>query len=491
MKPGRPGGALVALALVPAWALAQPCATDASRITLPPRAVAVSPGRLEDSLRVDRFGTVTIYRPDAPPSWAVLFISGDGGWNLGVVEMARDLSRAGALVVGVDIRHYLASFNRATGECEYAAADFERLSQYVQQSLVQTTYLPPVLVGYSSGATLAYAVLAQAPAGTFRGAISLGFCPDLPMPRPLCREGGLRWTTEGSREGYRFEPLTERDLPWFVLQGTVDRVCAPDTARAFVRAVPGAELISLPEVGHGFGVTRRWLPQLTDALARLAAQDSSSHPPLDAPIRDLPLVALPSHRPTDRPELAVILSGDGGWVGLDRQVARVLVDSGIPVVGWSSLDYFWRPRTPEVLAADLARVIRHYAAAWHKTRIVLVGYSRGADVLPFAANRLPPDLHDRVTLIALLAPEDHAGFHFRPTDLIRDTRRAGDRPLRPELERLGATPLLCFYGDEETDTACTALPAGVGTAIRLTGGHHLGGGYADIGARIVRESAHP
>jgi type IV secretory pathway VirJ component len=39
--------------------------------------------------------------------------------------------------------------------------------------------------------------------------------------------------------------------------------------------------------------------------------------------------------------MAVMYSGDGGWVGLDRDVAAVLAKAGVPVVGIDSLSYFW------------------------------------------------------------------------------------------------------------------------------------------------------
>ncbi|SPZ91950.1 Type IV secretory pathway, VirJ component [Sphingobacterium multivorum] len=47
------------------------------------------------------------------------------------------------------------------------------------------------MVGYSYGATLVYGLIAQAPAGTFRGGIALGFCPDITIAKPLCKGSGL------------------------------------------------------------------------------------------------------------------------------------------------------------------------------------------------------------------------------------------------------------------------------------------------------------
>lgn len=61
----------------------------------------------ETTLEYGPFGKVTLYAKSAHPGQVVLFVSGDGGWNLGVIDMARALAELDALVVRVDITHYL------------------------------------------------------------------------------------------------------------------------------------------------------------------------------------------------------------------------------------------------------------------------------------------------------------------------------------------------------------------------------------------------
>lgn len=132
-------------------------------------------------------GTVTIERPPGAPRHVVIFLSGDGGWNKGVVDMARHLVDEEALVAGVDVTQMERQARDSRAACVASAGMLEGLSHFVQQRFGLQHYEKPVLVGYSSGATLAYATLAQAPPGTFKGAVSLGFCPDLEWSRPLCR----------------------------------------------------------------------------------------------------------------------------------------------------------------------------------------------------------------------------------------------------------------------------------------------------------------
>ncbi len=449
--------------------------------------VAAAPS-VADSLWFGPFGFVHLYRPPSTPAPepVVLFVSGDGGWALGVVNMARELAASGALVVGIDIRPYLARMERGT-DCAYPAADLEALSQFVQQRLGYPVYHPPILVGYSSGATFVYATLAQAPPTTFAGAISLGFCADLIGGRPLCRGSGLRATPRPrgpGGPGYVFQPVEDRALAWIVLQGTIDQVCLPDSTRAFVARVQGARLVSLPGVGHGFGVTRRWLPQLQDEMSRLARAPVGDQPATDSAVRDLPLVEVPARGPATK-SLVVMISGDGGWASLDRDIANVLADSGLAVVGLNALQYFWAARTPEGTATDLGRVVRHYLAAWGKDDVILAGYSRGAEVLPFVANRLPADLRSRLRLIAMVAPEQYTSFTFRAADLLFDVRRPDDVAVVPELRRVSGVPVLCFYGEGETDSACLRSPAGT-TAVPMPGGHHVGGAYTEVARRILR-----
>jgi type IV secretory pathway VirJ component len=440
-----------------------------------------------DSLTFGRFGTVVLYRRTEHPSHVALFVSGDGGWNLGVVGMAQELASMDALVVGIDIRHYFAALARASQACSYPAADFEALSQYIQKRLGFAQYTPPVLVGYSSGATLVYATLAQAPPNTFRGAISLGFCPDLPLSRPLCRGSGLESKPRAKGKGYNFLP-TALSAPWIALQGTADETCFADSTQAFVSQVKGGEIILLPKVGHGFGVTRRWVPQFRDAFARIVSSPVADRVAEAPAVRDLPLIEEPASG--GGTTLAVIVSGDGGWASIDRQIGGALAARGISVVGLNSLQYFWKGRTPDEAARDLERILRHYMSEWGKSRAIVVGYSFGADVAPFMLRRLPNDLRAHLRLVALLGVSRTADFEFHLSDWLGGSGGSDALPTLPEIRALRRalddTPILCFYGAEEHDTVCKDLEPSVANAVALGGGHHFGGDYTAIAERIVQ-----
>lgn len=441
----------------------------------------------EEKMKVERFGTVTIYRKTPHPARVVLFVSGDGGWNTGVVDMARELSALDSLVVGIDIIQYLKSLSASNERCTYAAADFERLSQYVQKKLGRPDYQHPILVGYSSGATLVYALLVQAPAGTFLGAISMGFCPDLPLTKPFCRGSGLEWKPGPKGKGCSFLPAPGLRPPWVAFQGTIDQVCNAQEVQRYVGQVGHGHLVLLPKVGHGFSVPRNWLPQFKEAFTSLIENEEPVRKPVAPEVQDLPLVEVPGRTPQSN-LFAIMVSGDGGWAGIDRELAGALAAEGIPVAGLSSLQYFWKKRTPEEASADLARVLRHYLVTWEKSKAILVGYSLGADVLPFMCDRLPEDLRSKISLIALLGPSSAVEFEFHLTDWLGEIARGDELQVLPEVMKLKGSRVLCIYGEDEDEPLCRRLDSGLAHVVALKGGHHFGGDYQSLARLILKDA---
>ena len=455
----------------------------AAKLTL--AAAEAPPDGADAHLAAGRFGTVSVYIPEGKPKSVALFLSGDGGWELGVINMARALRDQGAVVAGADIRRYLKSLGAAAGRpgapCQAIAADFEALSHQVQKEIGMREYHVPVLVGYSSGATVVYATLVQSPPGTFAGALSLGFCADQDFAgAALCPGAGLHYTPNKQHELVLAPSATLRQ-PWIAFQGQKDEVCSAQAVDEFAAQVANSEVVRLPLVGHGFSVERNWMREFRAAYARLV-------PPLEAAaarppeIGDLPVTEV--HAAGSSAELALLLTGDGGWAGLDQELAAQLAASGVPTVGLNSLKYFWTQRTPAETAGDVARLMRHYLAAWNKERIILVGYSFGADVLPFVVNRLPPELRARIASVSLLGIDSNASFEVSVADWIGSGE--GGSPTRPELAALARVPVLCIYGEGESDSICPELPEGALLAREQVGkGHHFSGEYAALAQRIL------
>ena len=207
------------------------------------------------------------------------------------------------------------------------------------------------------------------------------------------------------------------------------------------------------------------------ALTLIAAACATAPPP-----GVIPTVEFSARGDNVSPYFVVFVTGDGGWRKIDIKVSDALRKAGMPVVGLLANHYFARERTPEETAADLARLIHEYQAKWQRQGVVLVGYSRGAEALPFMINRLPEETRRDIGMVALLGPGLRTGFSLDGPDRY---------PLAPELQQMKGLPLVCVFGTLEKESLCRMMTPEQGTTLSIKGGHHFGGDYDRIARAIL------
>ena len=448
-----------------------------------------------DTIQYGKFGKIIIYKPAVSPDALVLFISGDGGWGGSVANMSTHFAEKGGMVAAIDIRHYLASLRKQPVKCYYPASDFELLSLYLQKKYKFRNYLKPMLMGYSSGATLAYGMLVQAPANTFKGVITLGFCPDLETDKPLCAGSGLKMHALLPGKSWYLEPSDKLTAPFIVLLGLDDKVCPYKNTAAFMKKVNTGDIIPLPKVGHGLAVPQKYLPQLLLAYNRVAksmsyaeivaAKNQLWKQQVAKPESNLPLTVLPAIK-NDAMPLVLFISGDGGWTSFDQGVTEELTKKGIPVIGLDAQKYFWQARTPDETAAAIVKVIHHYMGAWNKKTFVLCGYSFGADILPFVIDRLPADLKVALKSGVMMSPDPLADFEIHVTDMLGLESNADTYNVLGELKKSTTKRIVCIFGKDE-DNASHKLFKSAGAGIRLLpGSHHYDENYRAISQEIIK-----
>ncbi|WP_240756102.1 virulence factor family protein [Pandoraea sp. XY-2] len=519
-----PGGRANVLKSAPkAGPVAQPAAA-ASSVPGPvmPQAAAAAAGAVAirgagsaapEILTHGRFENVPIFRPEGEPNATVLFFSDDDGWTPRAERMARALADTGALVAGIDTARLMANYTKDEIACVYAAGDLDNFGRWVEAAVKLPGYTPPILVGDGVGGTFAYAMLAQAGNDTFSGALSVDFCPVLPMSRPLCQGEGVHFgrgiTHTAGGAPMRLLPAPVMSAPWLAMGGPVGGPaaraprCADHVAQAFAARTPnsswlvgglagslGATDVSGTPAETGApstSVLADWVTQYKNAFRRLNAHHVAGtvRPPAavaDLPIVEVPATGKPAANMTDT--FAILMSGDGGWAGLDRDVAGALSAHGIPVVGVDSLRYFWSARTPASGALDIDRLMRFYQTRWNKKRVILIGYSQGADVLPFMVNRLSPVARERVALLVLMGLGQKADFEFRMTNWVMSSQNG--LPIRPEVERLPDGMAMCIYGADEDDSNCPGLDPKRVQVVKMPGGHHFDGNYTGLADVILQ-----
>ncbi|MES2530017.1 MAG: AcvB/VirJ family lysyl-phosphatidylglycerol hydrolase [Pseudomonadota bacterium] len=422
-----------------------------------------------------QFDDIQVYRPNGPVQQFVLLISGSEMLTASDRQLAQSMAAKGAMVAAVLLPPFYRKNIPLSKGCVYAAGTVENTARYIQAIEKVPTYIEPLLVGTGSAGSFVYALMAQAPADTFTGALSVGYCPRLMLDMPLCAANSLQW--QATPGGIDLAPAPKLASPWTVLDtGSAPAACAA-SSKGFVERMPQANWVPRA-AGETGDIPAGFDAAYTKLAARRAALDLAP-----TQLADIPVVEVPATGPGNATRFAVLISGDGGWASIDKRLAASLAKSGIPVVGLDSLRYFWTARTPDGVASDLNRVIRYYAARWKRPDVVLIGFSQGADVMPFAVNRLPAATRASVRLTALLAPGKKAAFEFHVSNWIG---ASGDKPIEPEAKKMsGAT--LCVYGVEERDSAlCPDIAANPGVKVIATpGGHHLGGDYDAVAAQII------
>ena len=429
-----------------------------------------APAMATEQVSHGRFEHVPVLLPNTPAQRVVLWF-GDAGGSAGHQARLQALRNDGAMVVDIDTRHLYQVLAKEGGKCGFSAGDVENFSRYVQAYYHVPTYRLPILGGDGAGAALAYAVATQADPDVFAGLLTEGFCPHLRNATMTCGD---------AIKGRALQPQALR-FPWLNAAAGKGQACPAAAVTAFIGAVPWAREFARTREGSA-------LAGEVAAARVLGAQRGVSLPAVPQDLDGLPLVEVPASGQGDT--FAVFVSGDGGWAGLDKDVAGALAEAGIPVVGVDSLRYFWSERTPAGFAVDLDRIARYYANQWKRPKLMLIGFSQGADVLPAAINKLPPATAQMLRMTALMSVGETADYEFHVSNWISSGGEDG-LPIAPEMQRMAADRTLCIYGADDDDALCPKLPVGSAQLIKLPGDHHFEGDYEGLAKAILQHVQGP
>jgi type IV secretory pathway VirJ component len=331
------------------------------------------------------------------------------------------------------------------------------------------SYYAPTLAGFGEGGVLAEALLAQARPATVKGAAIVDPTVSLHTETPLCSNPPANVSPEG---GFSYGP-------WQSLSGFLAvrlSANAENRERSYIQDLKAAgTTLEVDEAEREIRVPEAMAALLCPHL------DSVSGEPIGV-ISSLPLVELPAA--PHGPILAIIFSGDGGRRDIDKTIAQRLCSDGVSVIGWDSLHYFWSRKSPEQIANDVSLVIDTYASRWGISKVALIGYSFGAGILPFPYDRLTEEAKRRGSKYRC------SGLLRRP--ILRSVSPVGEpaskdaAPTKPALALIHPKMIQCFYGENETDSACLELGGNGAEIIRIGSGHHFGGDYDALAQEILR-----
>ncbi len=192
---------------------------------------------------------------------------------------------------------------------------------------------------------------------------------------------------------------------------------------------------------------------------------------------DLPIDTLGS-KDMSKP-IVFYISGDGGFNSFSTSFMKQWNGLGYPVVALNARSYFFRTKLPDMAAKDINDLILHYLLVWKRSNVILVGYSFGADVLPFIQTRLSSNIINKTKHTILLSPSYTTDFAVH----LFYSHKGSSVPA--EINKLNS-PVLIVYGNKETDVPVKEIKNPKVSTLVFTGDHHYDDNVTGLVATIVK-----
>jgi type IV secretory pathway VirJ component len=197
--------------------------------------------------------------------------------------------------------------------------------------------------------------------------------------------------------------------------------------------------------------------------------------------QDLPMKAwaAPAH---DKP-LVFYLSGDGGFNRFSTELCESINANGLDVYALNSRSYFYSRKTPEESAYAISKYLSRILEGRPNQQIVFVGYSFGADVLPFILNRLPKEIQDKTLVSFIMASSGSTDFEIHWSDILGgNTKRSMD--VVSEINKMDGERLVIITAADDGYLDVNRITLNKFTHEVLPGGHHFDGDTDEI-TRVI------
>jgi type IV secretory pathway VirJ component len=177
----------------------------------------------------------------------------------------------------------------------------------------------------------------------------------------------------------------------------------------------------------------------------------------------------------------ILFTGNGGWRKLVQAVTLYLNSNNISVLVVNSEKYFRSEKTPAQITEDLESLIDCYTIKWSEDKVCLIGYSMGAEIIPFAANSLDKRYSEKIRNIILIAPWQKATFKDKLIYHIFEIDKGVD--LYAEISKMNGKNIFIICDDTKNSICLKGLDENIDHE-KLYGGHHFGGDYTTLSKLI-------
>lgn len=172
--------------------------------------------------------------------------------------------------------------------------------------------------------------------------------------------------------------------------------------------------------------------------------------------------------------LIFYISGDGGINDFSTGFCSGINKKGFSISALNSRTYFWKKKTPEQTANDITGYLEKKFINRSNQQLILIGYSFGADVIPFIINNLPASIKAKLRTIFLLSPSTTTDFEIHWLELMGGKKKR-DMDVVTAINALGNEHRVVFLnGSDEDDFPFKSISLKNYIHLELPGGHHFG-----------------
>lgn len=178
--------------------------------------------------------------------------------------------------------------------------------------------------------------------------------------------------------------------------------------------------------------------------------------------------------------LVLYLSGDGGFNSFSNKICQLIADAGYAVAAIDSRSYFWRKKTLKDIAADMSNTLKNLILSRQNHQFFIVGYSFGADAVPFIINRIDPLIKENVRSIVLLEPSVSTDLEIHIADILGRSSTKRSLDVVAEINRIEGIKTSVVLGDDEAEFPVKKITLKNFNKSYLPGGHRFSGNAEQV-----------
>ena len=189
--------------------------------------------------------------------------------------------------------------------------------------------------------------------------------------------------------------------------------------------------------------------------------------------------------------LLLLISGEGGWRNFDQRLAGYFQKDGFWVGGVDCLKYFWKAQDDRrALASDMrayARTLARAAGRAEDSRLILAGFSFGADLAPWVAGG--GGWGNRIAGLIMLGPDDVGSLQFRVLEIMGFEQHDHIFQVSEALASSRGIPVLFIHGGDDENSSAPHLAVAAASPKKLLtipkADHHFSGKEAELRRSLV------